>query len=289
MEPFVPERDGRIGKPSAGGASTPKAQADFQQQPKPTPPAKTEGGKSPSKLLVIALFAICALLLVMNLIQWSSIGSLQQQFDDLKAKIDSTDESLSHSGTTLSLRIQKQAEDIKSQENRVNEHFAEIDKLWAARKKINENIATVEASMASLDKKLGGYDQKISASTQAAKDAEASLKTTAAKLQGDLAALRKEVLDIKLSMDSVQSQGDKALAKATEVERSVKQWQARTDQRLAATEEAIRAIDSFRQQTNAELTRLRNSSGGSLDSTLELEQIRDDIEFLKKQHPFTPK
>src|SRR5690606_12569070 len=127
MEPFVPERDGRIGNP-AGSAQTGKAQPQIKEPP----PARQKAGRngsSMSKTIVVLLFMISALLLVMTLLQRNSINSLQQQFDDLQAKIDSTDESLNQSGTTLSLRIQQQGETLKGHESKLSEHFSEIDKL----------------------------------------------------------------------------------------------------------------------------------------------------------------
>jgi chromosome segregation ATPase len=269
MEPFVPERDGRIGNP-AGGAQTGKAQPQIKEPP----PARQKAGRngsSMSKTIVVLLFIISALLLVMTFLQRNSINSLQQQFDDLQAKIDSTDESLSQSGTTLSLRIQQQGETLKGHESKLSEHFSEIDKLWAARKKINTSIGGVETQLEVLEKQLGGFDKKISEGTQAAKQAETNL-----------AALRKEVLALKLAMDNLESRSDNATAKVSEVERSIKQWQSKTDQRLASLEEAIRAIDSFRRQMNNDMLNLRNSQGGSED----LSTIKRDIQLLKSQHPY---
>ena len=88
------------------------------------------------------------------------------------------------------------------------------------------------------------------------------MNATASKVQGDLASLRKEVLDLKLSVDTMQGDAAKALAKASELERSLKQWQTRTDQRLASNEEAILAIDAFRRSVNTELLSLRAAISG---------------------------
>lgn len=234
------------------------------------------------KILVAILLVTSIALVGMNLMLVNSVATLQQQFDDLQGKIDSTDESLNQSGAALSVRLQQQGEALTAHEEKLATHFAEIDKLWAARKKVVDDMALVQKDAAALKSQVAAYDQKIAAGTVAAKDAEAAVKTATGKLDSDLANLRKEVLAIKLGMDELEGSARSALAKAGSVESSIVQWRSKTDQRLATTEQAIQAIDSFRRNMNSELLELKSSVGDSP----ELDQIQRDIQLLKNQHPY---
>jgi len=234
------------------------------------------------KILVAILLVTSIALVGMNLMLVNSVATLQQQFDDLQGKIDSTDESLNQSGAALSVRLQQQGETLTAHEEKLATHFAEIDKLWAARKKVVDDMALVQEDAAALKSQVAAYDQKIAAGTVAAKDAEAAVKAATGKLDSDLANLRKEVLAIKLGMDELEGSARSALAKAGSVESSIVQWRSKTDQRLATTEQAIQAIDSFRRNMNSELLELKSSVGDSP----ELDQIQRDIQLLKNQHPY---
>lgn len=253
MDPFIPERDGPMGKPAAPAA--PKPQPKIKEPPPPKVKAESSGGAS--KLITIVLFAMCGLLLAMNLLQAGKLSNLQERFDDLSSKINSTDESLNQSGAALSIRIQKQADALKAQDDKINLHFSEIDKLWAARNKVNQGVSGVEKKVDDLARQLASYDAKIASGVQSAKDVEASMQAANAKLEGDLGTLRKDLLSLKLNIDALETQA----AKTANLSNSVKQWQTTNNQRLANVEEAIRAIDSFRQHTNAELIKLRNAQG----------------------------
>jgi len=284
MEPFVPERDDSRNQPS--GTSRPSRQA-----PPKGGSDKAKGGFS-GKPLVLVLAVVSIVLLAAVIFQQTSLSSLQAQFDDLKSKIDTTDESLNQSGAALSIRIQNQAQKVKSQGERIDTNFSEIDKLWAARKKINQNISTVETSISSLEKELSGFDAKIAAGVKSAKQAEENLKTTASKMQGDLNSLRQEMLSIKLGLDGIETQAANAVAKATSLESAIN----KTNSRITENEEALRAIDSFRQYMSSEITALKSnqgstastgytSSGGSVTAA-EISKIREEIRLLKQQHPY---
>lgn len=251
MEPFVPERDERISANRSNGPQ-PKPQKKSREATY-EPPKKTRAPNPLGKLATIALaFAFLALLALFAL-QHQNLASLQAQFSALQSKIDTTDESLNQSGAALGLRLQKQEEMLKGQDSKIRTHFSEIDKLWAARKKINESLSELDGKLSSVDKKLAGFDKTIASTVN-------ENKTLATKLRGDVEALRREVLSIKLGIEGIEAQNDKALAKVATLDTELRNWRAQTDKRLASTEEAIRAIDAFRRSTNAELLKLRGQT-----------------------------
>lgn len=283
MEPFVPERDDS--RSNTSGATRPSRKASTESL------SETSKGGSAGKPLVLILSVVSVVLLAAVIFQQTSLTSLQTQFDDLKSKIDTTDESLNQSGAALSIRIQNQAQKVKAQGEQIDTNFSEIDKLWAARKKINQNISAVETQISSLEKELEGFDAKIAAGVKSAKQAEENLKSTAGKMQGDLNSLRQEMLSIKLGLDGIETQAANAVAKATSLESAIN----KTNARIASNEEALRAIDSFRQYMSGEVTALKNnqgsgtntgySSGGGVTAA-EISKIREDIRLLKQQHPY---
>ncbi len=108
---------------------------------KASKPAKSGGGGlSKGALWLLALVVLASLGIIWK--QAGEIDQLRSQFEELDAFIKSTDESLSESGTALSLKLREQSETL-------DKHWAEIKKLWGVsydrnRKAIEENKALAE-------------------------------------------------------------------------------------------------------------------------------------------------
>lgn len=276
MEPFVPERDERIGNNNRPQPSPKQA---------PPPPVKHAGMGMTGKIILFLLLLLTLGLGGALIIQNLALNDVRSQFNQLQERVTSTDASLNETGTVFSDRLQQQGKSLEGVDQKLSQHFSEIDKLWAARKKINDSLATAEKTLSDLDGRLKtfasevkGIDQKIASSTKAAQDAESRMKAAASGLEKDLSAVRREVLDLKLSMEEMEGR----VAEATSTAASLKQWQTRTDQRLANNEDAILAIDAFRLTVNSELNNLQRNAA----NTVNLDKIYRDIELLKDQHPY---
>lgn len=228
-EPFVPEKDERIGHSEQPKAPAGKPVYRETAPDKVKPPAGV--GFLWKMLVLVLLLGIAGLgWLVFQQEQRQLI--LRQQFDDLQNRLSSTDESLSQSGAALSMKI-------KEHEQQLKEHFAEIDKLWAARNVNKKAIADLESADVSLKKQL-------SAVSDQAKKAESAVTSAS-----------QAALAVRAELEEVEGLADGTLSRLEAMEKALKQWQVEMNSRVAGNEEAIRAIDSFRRQTNGELQQLK--------------------------------
>lgn len=233
-EPFVPGRDERIGhrEPAEVGA----------QKPAFTPDAASAHGSNGSsgaglwKMLTVTLLlgmvGMGGVIYQQEQRQEQRQAHLRKQFDDLQYRISSTDESLSQSGATLSMKLREHEKELKK-------HFSEIDKLWAARNANKKDIDEAGSGRAELKKQI----------TAVAGQAE--------KAEQDVAGAKQSALAVRAEMEELQTFSDTILSRLDGMEHSLKQWQIEMNGRVAGNEEAIRAIDSFRRQTNQEIQRLK--------------------------------
>jgi len=259
MEPFVPERDHRIG--SNQRPSPPPPQKKPKDLPPPPPPRSTGGGVGAGLKILVAILLVTSIALVgMNLMLVNSVATLQQQFDDLQGKIDSTDESLNQSGTTLSLKI-------REQEEKLAEHWTEIRKLWGIsydtnRKAIADNtkaidgfktsIANIQAGLKKTETSLAAIQQSVAT---ASKQAEESSK--------GVAAIRNSTLGAAAQVDELRDKVNKMSESLATTNTTVNQLRTDLTRRVGENEQAIRAMDSYRSQINQQLNQLRQQLGGA--------------------------
>ena len=160
FDPIVPESDDRIGRSSGGTVDDGRRRAA-----KRPPPSDSHGGGSIGgvwKLLVLVLLLGLAGMGYMLVQEKARLAQLQSRFDELEAKIVSTDESLNQSGATLGMKIREHTEAL-------DKHWSEIRKLWGVsydtnRKTIDINSKTIEsqgATLAAQDKAINGQGRSV--------------------------------------------------------------------------------------------------------------------------------
>ena len=101
FDPIVPERDERIGR---GNSNIPR-QPTKPRNSIPDAPQSKGGGGALWKVLVLILVLGLGGLGYFFVQQTEHLDQLQSRFDDLEAKIVSTDESLNQSGTSLGIKL----------------------------------------------------------------------------------------------------------------------------------------------------------------------------------------
>lgn len=239
MEPIVPERGERIGKRDAPQSRTPPP-----KQKSPAPSGKSPSGAFVKSLLFVILIAYGGLGFVVYQ-QNLRLAGLSQQFNELQGKISSTDESLSQSGAALSVRIKDLGETLKAHEQKLELHFSEIDKLWAARNSNKKAVEDSEKAVDALKKELASTKKSLDSAIAEARQA----KTAVLGSQAEVAEVADRINGI--------------LAQVQQSEKAMKQWQVKTNDRLGNTEEAIRAIDAFRISVNQQLLALKAQIGAT--------------------------
>src|SRR5690606_9962688 len=197
----------------------------------------------------VPLVAAVLVVLVLGALIWrqaAQLSELRRQFDELSSLIRSTDESLSESGTMLTMKIREQQETLDT-------HWSEIKKLWGAsydrnRKAIEVNTKATAAA-AKQAKEAADLARR---QQQAVAELQKSLTELSAELQTTAATTRNlggSALAVTAQLEELQSQlGD--------LESAVKKTQGLAP-RVAETEKALKAMDTYRLQINQQLQQLR--------------------------------
>jgi chromosome segregation ATPase len=243
FDPIVPERDERIGrsKPDIPRQST-KPRNSIPDSPRPK-----GGGGVLWKVLVLILMLGLGGLGYFFVQQTEHLDQLQGRFDDLEAKIVSTDESLNQSGTSLGIKLQ-------SHDEVLNKHWAEIKKLWGI--SYDRNRKNIEAQKKVVDaqaKSLKG----LQASRAARKKEVASLIGQQDKSKKSLEAVVNASLAAKLEMNDLVNQSQGAADKVNRFEKNLETLKQNLNARVAENEEAINAIDAYRLQLNRTVQQLQ--------------------------------
>ena len=223
-------------------------------KPKATKPAKSGGGgffKGGLPTLALAVVVLVSLGIIWK--QSGEINELRSQFDELDALIKSTDESLSESGTALSLKLREQSETL-------DKHWSEIKKLWGVsydrnRKAIEENKSLAEKASATAGEAKSAAEQ---AKAAAAKQQQALAQATEANkaLQSELKALQASVKNLSNASLATTVQLEELEARLAAID-SLKKDLAGLKSRVADTEAGIKAMDVYRSQINQQLMQMR--------------------------------
>ena len=246
LDPIVPESDERIGrdKPAAPRPSRSRG------APKNPRPAKESGGGL-WKLLVLILMLGLGGLGYFFVQQTEQFTQLQNRFDNLEAKIVSTDESLNQSGTSLSIKL-------KDQEAELDKHWTEIKKLWGVSYDRNRtNIEAQKNTLEAQNKTLKG----LQASMAARKKEIDGLKSAQGKAEKSLAAVVNAALAAKLETNDLVGQSQKVADQINSFEKSLAMLKQNLNTRVANNEEAIGAIDAYRLQVNRDLQQMKQQLG----------------------------
>lgn len=272
LDPIVPESDERIGRGRAGsskqadvGSTGTRKSEKSKYSNSPEPKADGSGVKSIGliwKFLVLIL--ICGLggLGYFFVEQTERLSLLQGRFDELEAKIVSTDESLNESGTALAVKLKDQGETL-------DKHWSEIKKLWGVSHDRNrKKIEVQEKTLAAQSKTV----KNLQASMSARKKEITALTGKVDKASQSMETVVNSSLATKLEMNDLVGQSQQINDQVNNLEKSVESLKQNLSTRVAGNEEAINAIDAYRLQVNRDIQLLKQqlnsaSSGGSSATT----------------------
>jgi len=259
FDPIVPERDG---PPPRAGSFTSGDDRREQVPPRGGKQAKREkapreprGGSS-----WLAVLCLIALIVVAGFAWQQSrvLADLNARFNQLSARIESTDESLNQSGAALGLKI-------KEQEETLAEHWSEIRKLWgvsydANRKAIAANTESIEghkATIATLQANLKKAESSLAA-LQKSMDTAAK---QAAEASQSVATIRGSALGTAAQVEELQQKITSLSSTLATTNSGVNQLRTDLSRRVADNEQALKAMDSYRAQINQQLSQLRQQIG----------------------------
>jgi chromosome segregation ATPase len=206
-----------------------------------------EGLKRNNILMLVLVLILAACLAGTAWFSWQQSRAqalLQYRFDDLAAKIESTDESLSQSGAALSVRLVDQQKELAK-------HWSEIKKLWGVSNDRNKKaIAALELADTKSAKKRIELTKNISSLSTQLNAEQKQLKIMIGELGSDsLASVAK--------IDEIGERVDQLSGSQQKLNLSIDQKRRALENRLKSVEKAIESIDSFRRQTNQTLDALR--------------------------------
>ena len=262
LDPIVPESDERIGRdrpvaPNRSQVSGSRASASKKGRSRPdsSHPAPKSG---------MWFWKFLVLLLIIGLggpgyffvEQTERLSTLQGRFNELEAKIVSTDESLNESGTALAIKL-------KDQGTTLDKHWSEIKKLWGVSNDRNrKNIEAQEKILATQSKTI----KNLQGSMSARKKEVSSLTGKLDKTSKSLDTVVNSSLAAKLEMNDLVGQSQQVTDKMNKLEKSLDGLKQNLNARVADNEEAINAIDAYRLQVNRDIQLLKQQLSNSATS-----------------------
>lgn len=206
--------------------------------------ARVDKPKTGGSLLIVLVILLAVGLAGLGWFAWQQSQAqavLQQRFDELAGKIESTDESLNQSGAALSVKLLDHSKQLETQ-------WSEIKKLWGVTNDRNKKaIEALQLAVAESDKAA----QKLTKNLGSLADADK-------KLSGKISELGSSSLAATARVDAVAERVDQ-LDGAQQRLRQVEERQRSLESRLKTNETAIESIDAFRRQTNQTLNTLRQA------------------------------
>ena len=208
--------------------------------------------------VIVALLSTC--LVALSAFSWRQSQSqqyLQQRFDDLVYRLESSDESVAQSGAALAIKLSKQEETLAT-------HWSEIKKLWGVTNDRNKKAI----------KALQLADGNGKQTVKKVQKSQASLQTSLSRLRADLKNIQAEVRKVSSASLVASAQTDDFHGQLQSLERKIKGFNSEAaslqklieknrqsqSRRLAAFEQAVKSMDAFRKQTNEKFSRLQPGS-----------------------------
>ncbi len=257
-EPIVARRDGDVRAPRRDNRKN-TSESDFQDDSQGDYQGSARRGsqgnykesfarvdkpKTGGSLLIVLVILLAVGLAGLGWFAWQQSQAqavLQQRFDELAGKIESTDESLNQSGAALSVKLLDHSKQLETQ-------WSEIKKLWGVTNDRNKKaIEALQLAIAESDKAA----QKLTKNLATLADADK-------KLSGKISELGSSSLAATARIDAVAERVDQ-LDGAQQRLRQVEERQRSLESRLKTNETAIESIDAFRRQTNQTLNTLRQA------------------------------
>ncbi|MBQ0719411.1 MAG: hypothetical protein KBT88_13650 [Gammaproteobacteria bacterium] len=251
-EPFIARRD---------EPSTPRA--DLPTQKKKPRPVSSQPVAAPRKFgfivlcFLVALLSVC--LVALSAFSWRQSQSqqyLQERFDDLAHRLESSDESVAQSGAVLAIKLSKQEETLVT-------HWAEIKKLWGVANDRNKKAIQALQLVDGDAKKALQKTRKSLASLQAdVGSVRAGLKTTRAEVKkvGSASLVASaQTDDFHRQLKSLESKLKGFDSETASLQKLIEKNRLGQSRRLAEFEQAVKSMDAFRKQTNEKFSRLQQS------------------------------
>lgn len=252
----APRQDDRHGNSSASGFQN-DAERDFQRGSERGLPgnkqsfARVDKPKTGGSVLVFLVILLALGLAGLAWFVWQQSQAqamLQQRFDELAGKIESTDESLNQSGAALSVKLLDHSKQLETQ-------WSEIKKLWGVANDRNKKaIEELQLAAAESDK----ASQKLTKNLATLTNNLATLADADKKLSGRIGELGSGSLAATARIEAVAERVDQ-LDGAQQRLRQLEERQRALEGRLQTNETAIQSIDAFRRQTNQTLNTLRQA------------------------------
>ena len=268
LDPIVPESDERIGRGRAGSskqAGVGSTGSRKSEKPHYSNSSASKAGAPGVKSIgliwkFLVLILMCGLggLGYFFVEQTERLSQLQGRFDELEAKIVSTDESLNESGTALAVKLKDQGETL-------DKHWSEIKKLWGVSHDRNrKKIEAQEKTLAAQSKTV----KNLQASMSARKKEITTLTGKVDKASQSMETVVNSSLAAKLEMNDLVGQSQQINDQVNNLEKSFESLKQNLNTRVADNEEAINAIDAYRLQVNRDIQLLKQqlapaSSGSS--------------------------
>ncbi len=248
-EPFIARRD----------ESAPQ-QAHLPKQKKMPRPVSAEPAAEPKKLGFIVLCFLVGLLSLslaaLSAFSWrqsQSQATLQQRFDDIALRLESSDESVAQSGAALSIKLSKQ-------EDTLVKHWSEIRKLWGVANDRNKKaIKALQLADGNANKGLKKIQQSQAALQTDLSSVRAGLKSMQAEVKKVSSAslvANAQTDDFNDQLKSLNSKIKAFDSEAGSLQKLIEKNRQNQSRRLAEFEQAVKSMDAFRRQTNEKFSRL---------------------------------
>lgn len=195
-------------------------------------------------MLVFLLILAVGGMAYLGVEQQRQLSALQADFDAIKSKLDSTDESVSQSGAALSMRLKEQSEELEK-------HWSEIKKLWGVSNDRNKKAITAN------EEAIQGVKNSTAARKKEMAALQQKMDKKVAELNRMLESATTAALSTKLEVEEVLSGNQSLVDKLNRMEIALKQWQQEINARVAGNEEAVKSIDAYRRSTNQQILQIK--------------------------------
>ncbi len=204
--------------------------------------------------LLLALLASAAGYFLFQQLQLSNqaIAQAEQRITSLEGKLSSSDENMLQSSDAIRAKI-------KAMSNTMDQHFSQIDKLWAARNALVKTTKASSGQLSTQGKNIKTLQADVKAKLAALQSTMASAKNNTIKLKN----LSDQSLSLSVSLDALQQSVDERQAqmrKFTDSDNQLRSEQTKLAAQLKDLSGWIDSFNGYRKQVNKRLSALEQSS-----------------------------
>lgn len=233
-----------------------------EARPEDSPAVRSAGGGIGALWKILVVISLLGTIAISGFAwqQSLALAELLARFDELSAKINSTDQSLNQSGAAIAVKLNAQGAEL-------DKHWAEIKKLWVLGNETNRKALT--ANKSSLDNLKNNLDDQKTSLDNLAKtvkqldQATAALKTSFDVELKKIDTASSSALAASAHVDDISGRVKAMSEKLNFLDKSVRESQASLSARVTENEQAIRSIDTFRRQMTQQMQEIRQRQVGS--------------------------